>query len=70
MLCRLAEQGELKYCSLLTHSSSSGCLQRFLAQAQFSELARNFPTGWMGNADLEEIEVFCEEYVDFFILFV
>lgn len=65
MLCRLAEQEGLKYCSLLAPSSSSGCLQRLLAQAQCSELARNFLTGWMENADFEKIEMFCGEYVDF-----
>lgn len=65
MLCRLAEQEGLKYCSLLTPSSSSGCLQRLLAWTQCSELARNFLTGWMENADLEEMEMFCGEYVDF-----
>lgn len=39
--------------------------QRLLARAQCSELARNFPTGWMENADFEEVKMFCGEYVDF-----
>lgn len=69
MLCRLAEQGGLKYCSLLAPGSNSGCLQRLLARAQCSELARNFPMGWMENADFEEIEMFCAE-CGFFIVFL